>query len=474
MVERLQGNALSFWQLMFYAVAIMFPASAFAITGSTAMLYSGSVAPMAFLVGGLILILAIVAVYYYSKKIATPGGYYKFVERSVSNIYLSKSIGLLQILYNVAIMAFTSILGGWLLWVATTTIYGLSLPLYLIILVSLIGPIIYLVVGYRSISISGNLAIGISMLEIIVFGALSIYFIIISPNNNINYFNIANSSGGLGGFFAAVVVGGFMTYSGYGSIVMFGEESKTPLSTIRKAIVTAAIIIIGIDVLELYSIVSIAGTTLSTGMSYFAPGFYYVKEYLGGVILLFAFIIVEIAQIMAPVFNGNSTARIFLSLSRDGVLPASISKIHPKFKSPYVAVITVFIITAITTILGLIVFVHYLGMSEGTFYAWAFFGTFISIIWWVYHVVTNETLGFLYKHIKQLKIIPHIVLPAISTATFIFAGYYSVLGLSWPLSLVYYVIPIWIILGLIYIYLRRKKIKMDELETANKEPSDGR
>ncbi|MCL4448068.1 MAG: APC family permease [Thermoplasmatales archaeon] len=470
MTNELNRSGLSFWQLVFWAVAVMFPASAFAITGSTAMAYSGPVAPMAFLIGGIMLLAAIVSVYYYSKKVATPGGYYKFVERSVPNKYFSKTVGFLQILYMSSAMPFTSILGGWLLWSALMALFNISLPLYVVILASLIGPVLYLVVGYRSVSVGGNLAIIISMFEIAIFGAISIALIAISPNNNISYFNIGNSWGGLSGFFTAVVVGGFMSYSGYGGIVMFGEETKTPFRTIKNAIVAAAVIIIGIEILEVYSVVSIAGSSLSTALSYFSPGFYFTEKYLGGGVLLVSFIVIEIAQIMAPVFNGSQTARIFLSLSRDRVLPESLSRVHPKYKSPYVAVLTIFTFTVVLTVLSLIVFVHFYGMNDGTFYAWLLFGTFLSVLWWLYHLIVNQTLAFLYRRLTELKILPHIIVPTISSILFLIGGYYSVLGLAWPISLVYYVIPIWVVFGIIFTYINRKKILTDkplEIEKAS-------
>jgi len=460
---KLKKDALSFWHLVFYATVIMFPASAFVITGSTAMAYSGSVAPLAFLVAGAILFLAIIAVYYYTTKVANAGGYYKFVESSVHNKYLSKGVGLLQVLYNITTMLFVSILGGWLFWVSLETIFNISVPLYLVIIISLIGPIAFAYIGYRTITVSGNLAIIVGTTEMIIFGIIAIMLIVKSPYNGVQYFNVSNSFNGFAGFFTAVVVGGFLSYSGYGSIVSYGEEAKVPHSTLKKAIVTAALIIILYEVFVVYSVVSAAGPTLSTGLQFFAPGFYYTKQYLGIGMVLVAFIVILFDQVMAPVFNGNQGARTMFALSRDGVLPKSLSKIHPKFKSPYLAVLTMSLITIVGTIFLILLLVYFYGMNDGLFYAWLIPGTILSLIWMIYHIVVNQTLTALMRRIGEFKIITHFVGPTIATVFLIIAAYYSFIGLAWPVSVVFIVVAVWIIGSLIYIYSIRNEVKMEEL-----------
>lgn len=459
--KRLKENALSFWQLVFYAVVIMFPASAFVITGSTALSYSGPVAPLAFLVGGGLLYLAIIAVYAYSTRVANAGGYYKFIEASVSNPYLSKGIGLLQVLYYLSIMWFTSVLSGWLFWTSMETLFGISVPLYVVILLSIIGPILYIIIGYRSISVSGNLAIVVGVIEIIVFGVIAALLIAKSPYNGLQYFNVNNSLGGLSGFFTAVVVGGFLSYSGYGSIVMYGEEAKTPHRTLKLAIVVAALIIIVYETFVVYAVAASAGPTLSQGLQFFAPGFYYTKQYLGSAFLLLSFVVILFDQIMAPVFNGNAFARILYALSRDNVLPSSLYDVHPKHRSPYKAVLLIGALTIAGTIALIIAFVQAYGMDVGLFYAWLVPGTVLSIIWGLYHIVVNQALPFLMRKLGRLNVLYHIVGPTLSSVTLAVALYFTAYGLSWPVSIAYYVLPIWIIASIIYIAAIRKRIKME-------------
>lgn len=77
MANELRKDALTFWGLVFFAVTVIFPAGPFAVTGVTAMAYSGEVAPLAFLIGGLSLFLAVIAVYVFATHTYNAGGYYK-------------------------------------------------------------------------------------------------------------------------------------------------------------------------------------------------------------------------------------------------------------------------------------------------------------------------------------------------------------------------------------------------------------
>ena len=42
-----------------------------------------------------------------------------------------------------------------------------------------------------------------------------------------------------------------------------------------------------------------------------------------------------------------SQPRIFFSMSRDGLFPAGVSKVHPKFRTPYITTIITGVIVAI-------------------------------------------------------------------------------------------------------------------------------
>ena len=56
----------------------------------------------------------------------------------------------------------------------------------------------------------------------------------------------------------------------------------------------------------------------------------------------------------------------------------------------------------------------------------------------------------------KMKIISYIILPTAASVLMGIAIYYSLTGLVLPLSIIYIMIPLWIIFGVIIIYWRNK------------------
>ncbi|MEM3753981.1 MAG: APC family permease, partial [Candidatus Micrarchaeaceae archaeon] len=445
--------------------AVIFPAGAFAVTGVAAMTFAGETAPLAFLIGGITLFFAIIAVYIFSQKISNAGGYYKYVEGATQNKYISKSVGLWHLFWVIGDMIAASIIVGWFIWVGLSSLLNYTIPFYDIILLSLIVPILYLIVGYFGIKTTARTAITIGLLQIILFLIFAVALIIKTPYNSLSYFDIRNSTNGLYGFFLAMVVGAFLAYGGYGSIVSLGEEAKFSKVTLKKAIVTALLIMVAFDTFVVYSIVAAAGPNLSLADSSFAPGLYMSDKFFGVGVALVAFVFVVFAQIFSPVIFGNSGARTAFALARDGLLPRNLAKVHERYKSPHIATLWVFIILVIGIFATIIPMVSLLGESNGLFYSWAVWGTAITIFTLFYHIVTNNTLVFLIRRMKtKINILSHIIGPSIASIIMIIAIYYSLAGLTGPMMAVYVLVPAWLIISLALIYIRRNRTKVETVE----------
>jgi len=461
----LNRNSMTFWGIVFYAIMVIAPAGPFAFTGSTSMEYAGKVAPLTFLVGGATLFLAVIAVYIYSEKVSNAGGYYKYVEVSIHNKYLSKSTGFYYLFVVLSSIIASSILIGWFLYVGLETMLGYTLPFAVVVLVSFIAPAIYLVVGILGLNYSQKISIVVGLFDLVFYLILAIAIIVKSPYNGFQYFNIFNSTGGLHGFFLGMVLGGFVAFSGYGSVVVLGEETKTPGKTLKKAIVTSLLIMIAYDTFVIYAQVGGLGPNLPAALKYFAPGLYVVDSYYGIYVTLAAFGIFLVSALLSIAVFGNSAARNLYALARDGILPETFTKIHSKYKSPYMAVIAVFIVAVAGISFGLAPLVYYYGENDGLFYVLVINGLIGSIFTLLYHIIVNETLPvFMYKHGK-LNPVVHIIAPSIATIIIAIAIYYSLIDLAWPESSAYIILPALIILALIITYIKRNNnIGMDTIE----------
>jgi len=462
---KLRHDAVSFWGLVFYAVAVIFPAGAFAVTGVTAMVFGGITAPLAFLVAGATLFLAIIAVYVFSEKIANAGGYFKFVEAGTGSKYLSKSVGFWNLFWVIGDIVGASIVVGWFVYVSLIALFNYTLPFYAVVLLSLIVPVLYLIVGYFGIKVAARTAIFIGLLQIVFFVIIGVVLLGLSHNHSLAPFNITNSLNGLYGFFLAMVVGAFLAYGGYGSIVSLGEEARLPKTSLKKAIVTSLLIMVAFDTFVVYAIVASSGSNFATVVGSFAPGIYLAQQYMGIDVAFIAFLIVIFAQISSPVIFGNSGARTIFALARDGVLPKSLARVHKKYQSPHIATIWLFIVLVVGITATLAGFVQVLGVSNGLFYGFSAWFTAITVFTLMYHIVTNQSLAlFLHRTKEKINFPFHVIGPTIASIIMVIAIYYSLAGLTGPLMVAYFMIVVWIIISLVIIFIRRKGLKVESAE----------
>lgn len=462
----LEKNAVGFWGIVFLAVSAIFPAGAYLISSSTAITYTGETAPLAYLIAGISIFSAVVAIYVFSNHISSAGGYYKYVEGATQNKYLSKSVGFWHIFYVLgASPILVSLVVPWLLYVALNTLFGITIPLGIILVLILLVPAVDFIVGYFGIKLTAKYAISTGVAQLLIFVVLAAILTFHTHFNSLSYFSFSSNSHGFSGFFLAFLIGGYLAYAGYGTVVSYGEEAKFSKQNLKKAIVTALLIMVAFDTFIVYAITAAAGPNLSTADAFFAPGLYITKQYLGLSVAFATFILVVFFQLASPIVFGNSVSRTVFSLARDGLLPKSLSKVHPKYKSPANAVIFVTVVTIVIAYATFIPMILLYGLSNGLFYSWVLWGTVSVIFTLLIHAVANETLPFLLHRLKlKINFATHIILPLISTILFGFAIYYGLSGLTGFLALTYILIPLWLILSVVFIAIKGNKLTVEPLE----------
>jgi basic amino acid/polyamine antiporter, APA family len=154
---------------------------------------------------------------------------------------------------------------------------------------------------------------------------------------------------GLGGLVAAMGLT-FIAFEGYEIIVQTGEEVKNPKRNIPRAIfISLALVVIMYCLIAFVSIGAIfpdipswqfIGLHGELGIMKAAESF---MPY-GAFIVLAGGLVSTLAALNATTF---SSARVAFAMGRHYNLPHKLSAIHPKFKTPYVAVILSSIIMAV-------------------------------------------------------------------------------------------------------------------------------
>ncbi len=463
--NELSHNSISLWGVVFYSISVISPAFTLTVGSVASIVYSGKAAPLSFVIAGLATFSAVIALYIYSEYVSNAGGYFKFIEAATQNAYISKTVGL----WNLSVIVGSVIMGAgvvaWFVNGALNILFGLTLSIYYLVAISLIVPFLYLITGYFRIKSVARTAITIGILQIAVFTSFAIGLVIRTPYNSDLYFSIGNSTDGLHGFFLAMIIGAFFSYGGYGSIVSLGEEVKFSKKTMKRAIVYALVIMIFFETFAVYAIVAAAGPNLSLLSNSIAPSLYLGKLYFGANISFIIFIVGLLGIMFSLALGGNSGARGAFALARDGLLPSSFTRIHKRYKSPYVAVIWTFIFSIIGIVLTETITVTFLGFNNGLFYSWAIWGTSLVFFSLILSITTNSSLVFFIRRIRRkVNVLAHIGGPSISTAIMMIAIFYSLYGLKGPLVFVYWIILCLFIFDFAAVYVRRDKMRTEKLE----------
>jgi basic amino acid/polyamine antiporter, APA family len=204
--------------------------------------------------------------------------------------------------------------------------------------------ITYLV--YRGIKESRNFSNAMVMLKLVVVGLIIIVGGYLVFSNGLTFNWLPPDDGGtksfmpngFGGVMAAVS-GVFFAYIGFDAVSVLAEESKNPQRDLPKGMILSLVIC---------TIVYILLTLVLTGAVNYRKfdgvgdplAFIFEKDNLNvGWMQFFVSIAAVVAMTSVLLVFQMGQPRIWMSMSRDGLMPPVFQKIHPKYKTPSFATI---------------------------------------------------------------------------------------------------------------------------------------
>lgn len=228
---------------------------------------------------------------------------------------------------------------AWRAWSFAPTLGGVRLiadvPAFAIVV--LITWLVYR--GIRESKRAGNLMVLLKVAILLLVIAVGAFYV--DPENWSPF-----APNGIGGVLKGVS-GVFFAYIGFDAISTTAEECKNPQRDLPRSMIYSLIIT---------TILYVAISLVLTGMvSYYLLGvsdplaFVFEKLHLSklsGVIALSA--VIAMASVLLVFQMGQP--RIWMSMSRDGLLPPVFSKLHPKYKTPAFATIVTGILVAVPTL----------------------------------------------------------------------------------------------------------------------------
>jgi amino acid transporter len=205
---------------------------------------------------------------------------------------------------------------------------------------SIVVFITYLVyIGIYETKMASNIMVLLKIaILLVVIGVGSFY---VDPKNWSPF-----APNGIGGVLKGVA-GVFFAYIGFDAISTTAEECKNPRRDLPRSMIYALIITTVLYILislVLTGMVNYSGLAVGDPLAYAFQKLHLTK--LSGIIAISA--VIAMASVLLVFQVGQP--RIWMSMSRDGLLPKIFSRLHPKFRTPAFSTIITGIIVAVPSL----------------------------------------------------------------------------------------------------------------------------
>jgi len=461
-VARLERDAIGLAPVLFQSITHMAPAAAVAFSIIFAVTYAGGATPLAVVLALIACLMVAISIGQLARHLPSAGGLYTYNARALHptvGFFVAWGFMLAEpLVAPLLYLIFGNVISAYLnshfntptwLWAPFAALAGIG---------------VWLLV-YRGIRISTEAGVALGAFEIVVFLALAITLIIAAGSNNtLSVFSpTTGNSSGLGSVFAGMVYT-VLAFIGFEASAPLGEEAKDPKRTIPRAVILSCILIGVFYIVCYYGAIVYFGPNQAADQ---AKGFFAFNggdpwDGLAAKVWGPFSILVLIAIINSAFANSNAGAnaatRVGYALARVGILPRALANVHPRFKTPYVAV---HVQGALGIALALI-----LGFAlGGPLNAFALLGTIATLVIVIIYILTNlsNIVFYMREHRDELNPIWNVVVPVLGIVIFIpvllasfginFFGL-GIVGLVAPASYAPWVVLAWLVLGaVLYFYL---------------------
>ena len=367
-------RSLDAWDLTLLGIGAIIGTGIFVLTGTAAANQAGPAIVLSYAAAGLACAFAALCYAEFAAMIPIAGSAYTYAYATLGEVF-AWMIGW-DLILEYAVGSMTVAVGWSGYFQRILAGFGIQLPVWMtaapaaapgalinlpaMIIVLLI--MVLLVVGIRESARFNAVMVTIKIVAVLFFLASGVWFV--RPENWSPFMPYAWSGVMTG---AAVV---FFAYIGFDAVSTTAEEAKNPRRDLPIGIIASLVVCTVLYVAVAAVLTGIVPVVSLRGDAQFlnAPVAYALsligQNWAAG--LVSAGAVAGITSVLLVMLM--SQPRIFFSMSRDGLLPAGVSKVHPRFQTPY---ITTIITCAIVALVAGVVPIQVLGemTSIGTLFA---------------------------------------------------------------------------------------------------------
>jgi amino acid transporter len=446
----LRSGSIGTLQVVIMSLAFAGPTVSIFFNSAPAGASSGAALPLAFVVATIGAVFVANSVIQFARKLPSASFAYTFNANGLGPRWGHMSGWLLLFGYALTtpmLYAATALWGSTLIQNLT----GAHVSWIWIYLLCVAGTLIFSNVGIQQTT---ALSLTLVAFEVAVVGALAITILVRGGHSGLSATPFTPSAPGASwsGIFLAMVFT-VMSFVGFEDTATLGEESRNPHRSIPRATL-AAVLILGVYyVFTSYAEVEGFGVHNVGQFGKFAIPFDGLAQQYWNHGLSYLVGVAAVTALFAGVIaSHNSTARVLYSMGRTGALPKALGRTHAKHGTPLVANVT-------HGIFSLVVGVG-LGLAVGPGNVWADLGSFmVPAIVLVYILVSISVFVFYWRQYRgEFSWLKHGLFPLLAIA----AMALPLKSVVWPVPpmpyvLAPYIVGAWIILGLIWMAVLRRR-----------------
>ncbi|SMC23269.1 amino acid/polyamine/organocation transporter, APC superfamily (TC 2.A.3) [Clostridium acidisoli DSM 12555] len=345
-MEKLKKDNLNMIETIALSVAIIAPTAAMALNISLMAQTAGYSSPLIFLISTIVVGLVSYTIIKFNHYISSAGSLYSFTKKALGN-KMGFTSGWALLLAYVTLGAGTSAGCGAFFSQFLAAVFGVNiswLPL------TLIFSIVMIFLGTTDAKISTRLMLtmeGISIILILILSFVVLFKVATTTGLSVVPFK---TNGVSVSALASTSVFAFLSFIGFESASSLGEETKNPKKFIPIAIGSAVFVTglfylissysqvvgFGIDAKGLKAISASSLPLSDLANKYMSKGY-------GTLLLLSA----ALSFFSCGLGSACAGARMLFSMSRDGIIPTKLGKVHGKYNTPYVALIIIIVASMI-------------------------------------------------------------------------------------------------------------------------------
>ena len=458
----LAREAIGLREVLFQSVTHMAPAAAVAFSIPAGASYAAGALPLATVLALIACLFVALSIGELARHLPSAGGFYTYAAQGI-HPWVGFLVAWAYAFAEAFIAAFLFLVFAITVSGTLNTEYGWSTGTWWIWV--LLSSVVVFVLGYVGIQVSTRVGTGMGVFEIVVFAALGLWLIVeAGSRNTLSVFGTSHSTvhgyAGFSGVIAACVYS-ILAFTGFESAAPLAEEARDPRRTIRKAVIYSAVAIGAFYVFTTYAATVYRGPGRMADFVSINNGdpWTFLARAVWGV----GWIVVFVAIINSAVANANAganaTTRTWFAMGRIRLLPAFMAAIHPRFRSPHVAVIVQFVVALALAL--------WLGFQYTPYTAFILMATiFTLILISIYIVILISCITYFWRFQRRhANVLMHAVIPVVGIAVFVpvlltaagIPAFKFVSKLVYPISLAGPVVGIWMVLGIVYlVYLHSR------------------